>query len=140
MTRRQQTDGDSGRTVTISSRTVILGFVAVAVLAAAYWLGTRAGSPGAGGAAQVTAAVPGSGPALSQGPPGLAFTVPRGDATAAAVPPVTGGARLAVDYSRLDFGQKSFGEPVDARFTLTNVGDAPLTLDPYVGVTTVVGC
>jgi hypothetical protein len=65
--------------------------------------------------------------------------VPVGNATAPAVDWVTGGARLAADYSRLDFGFKNYGEPVNARFKLTNVGDSPLTIAD-VSVKTMAGC
>lgn len=67
-------------------------------------------------------------------------TGPQGNATAAVVAPFTGGARLAADTVRLDFGSKSYGESVDAQFTVSNVGDASLIIDDYIRVETIAGC
>jgi hypothetical protein len=66
-------------------------------------------------------------PAMSQAAP-AGPVLPEGDATVAPVAAVTGGARLVADYSRLDFGNKDYQEPVNAEFTITNVGDAPLQI------------
>lgn len=55
-------------------------------------------------------------------------------------PEVTGGASLRVDTDTVDFGQVQYSKPVEAVFTITNVGDAPLVLlrDPTVEL--VEGC
>jgi hypothetical protein len=75
---------------------------------------------------------------MSQAAPLSAISV-SGNATAVPAAATTGGARLAADYSRLDFGPKEYRELVNAQFAVTNVGDAPLTIQD-VSVITVVGC
>jgi len=77
-------------------------------------------------------------PVMSQAAP-FGAALGLGDATAIPAEPVTGGARLSADYARLDFGQKGYGEPVNAEFTVKNVGDAPLVID-NVSIVTVAGC
>jgi len=117
-----------GSTITISSRSMRIALGTVVVVAGAFMLGTRSRGPSGPSlpAAANLAAVPA--PIMSQAAPPDS-NIPRGNATAAAVAPFSGGARLAADNTRLDFGQKSFGETVDAQFTVTNVGDAPRHLE-----------
>jgi hypothetical protein len=51
-----------------------------------------------------------------------------------------GGARLAVDRDLIDFGQVRYGQYVEARFRLKNVGDQPLRLPPSPSIEVVEGC
>jgi hypothetical protein len=56
------------------------------------------------------------------------------------VPLVTGGPALQVDKEKVDFGDVTLGQTVEAKFEVTNVGDQPLrfTKKPYVEV--IEGC
>lgn len=56
------------------------------------------------------------------------------------VPEFTGGAKVVVDKSLIDFGDVKYEQPVLAEFTVKNVGDEPLNIldEPYLEVK--VGC
>ncbi len=51
-----------------------------------------------------------------------------------------GGARLAVDKNLIDFGTVRYGQFVEARFHLKNVGDQPLRLPASPPIEVVEGC
>ncbi len=55
-------------------------------------------------------------------------------------PEYTGGARLQVDKTAIDFGQVKYDVPVEAVFTLKNIGDAPLRLVREPVVELIEGC
>jgi hypothetical protein len=62
---------------------------------------------------------------------------PRGQSDAAQH---RGGARLAVDKDLIDFGSVRYGQFVEARFRLKNVGDQPLRLPASPPIEVVEGC
>lgn len=73
----------------------------------------------------------------------VAFVVLQTVTSNAAPPPapvVSGGPALQVDKEKVDFGNVTLGQTVEAKFEVTNVGDQPLrfTKKPYIEV--VEGC
>jgi hypothetical protein len=61
----------------------------------------------------------------------------RGSSDAAQV---RGGPRLVVDQDLIDFGAVRYGQFVEARFRLKNVGDQPLRLPDSPPIEVVEGC
>jgi hypothetical protein len=59
---------------------------------------------------------------------------PQGGENPGFTPQVSGSPSLKVDQESIDFGDVKLGTPVEAVFTLTNVGDAALrfTDEPYI--------
>ncbi len=51
-------------------------------------------------------------------------------------PAVTGGPSLMVDKEKVDLGDMKLGNPAQVSFTITNVGDQPLSFSktPYIEV------
>jgi hypothetical protein len=73
----------------------------------------------------------------------IAFVVIQAVSSNSTPPPpplVTGGPALQVDKEKVDFGDVTLGQTVEAKFEVTNVGDQPLrfTKKPYVEV--IEGC
>ena len=64
----------------------------------------------------------------------FALLLPRGSEEPTFTPEVSGSPSLKADKEQIDFGDVKLGTPVQASFTLTNVGDATLrfTKEPYV--------
>jgi hypothetical protein len=54
---------------------------------------------------------------------------PSTGAATAKAPLYTGGAKLAVDQDKIDFGTVPLGKTVQATFKLTNVGDQQLVIE-----------
>jgi hypothetical protein len=68
------------------------------------------------------------------------FAVFQGQAAPQAEIEVQGAPRLKVDREIIDFGDVTMGEWVTAEFTLTNVGDQPLSFSETPYVELVEGC
>lgn len=98
-----------------------------------------AAPPGPSAPAAVEAPLNAPLPVMSQAAPASTGPQVRGNATGVPAASFKGGARLVADYSRLDFGAKDYEEMVNGEFTVSNVGDAPLTIED-VSVRTIVGC
>jgi hypothetical protein len=65
---------------------------------------------------------------------------PSTDAATATAPEFTGGAKLAVDQQKINFGTVPLGKPVKATFRLTNVGDQQLVIEGKPQVEVKEGC
>jgi hypothetical protein len=64
----------------------------------------------------------------------------RQPAQAAKAPQFTGGAKLAVDQEKINFGTVPLNKPVKATFKLTNVGDQTLEIDGAPKIEVKAGC
>ncbi len=72
---------------------------------------------------------------------GLAVLLrPSAAPASAKAPQFTGGPKLAVDQDKIDFGTVPLGQPVEATFKLTNVGDRQLVVEGTPQILVKQGC